>query len=44
LGVNNVTFSHLIVPFVVVRLYLGGGWAKPENGVAVFGRGVGGAV
>ena len=22
----------------------GGGWAKPKNGVAIFGRGVGGAV
>jgi len=30
--------------FSGVRLYLGGGWAKPKNGKAIFGRGVGGAV
>jgi len=26
------------------QIYLGGGWAKPKNGIAIFGRGVGGAV
>jgi len=30
--------------FSVVRLYLGGGWAKPKNGEAHFWAWIGGAV
>jgi len=33
-----------IKQFSGVSLYLGGGWAEPKNGEAIFGRGVGGAV